>query len=125
MKHLLLLSSIFLLVGCYQQPKVQHHAAQPKKKVQENTKNLPPAPKKEIELQEVDDTNFSSDYMYPDSNKKPEKIEKIVSSQNTLSSTMTDTECIAMIGQEKFDKYAAMYGGSAAAIKKCKMLKAL
>ena len=38
--------------------------------------------------------------------------------------TINKEECIAMITQEKFDKYAAMFGSEAASIKRCKMLKA-
>jgi len=37
---------------------------------------------------------------------------------------MDKEECIAMITQEKFDKYTAMFGSEAASIKRCKMLKA-
>ena len=38
---------------------------------------------------------------------------------------MTKEECIAMISQEKFDKYSQMFGNENASIKRCIMLKAM
>ena len=38
---------------------------------------------------------------------------------------MTKGECIAMISQEKFDKYSQMFGNENASIKRCAMLKAM
>jgi len=49
----------------------------------------------------------------PDTEKKPEKI------------TLTKTNCIGMIGQEKFDQYVAKYGGEAGALHRCLILKRL
>ena len=87
---------------------------------------MPPAPKKDIKLKEVEDDNFSSDYMYPETNKKSAKkvAEAPVVADAAPVHAMTNEECIAMIGQEKFNKYSEMFG-TAGALKKCKMLKAL
>jgi len=63
--------------------------------------------------------------MYPDANKKPEKIEKVAAEEPAAVKEMSKAECVSMLGQEKFDKYAQMFNGDAGAIKKCKMLKAL
>lgn len=119
-----LLTSL-IMVGCQQQPIVQQPApiVKPKPKVY-----APKAPKKDIELKEVEDENFSSEYMYPETAKKSKKkVEEKVSTVATseVSAAMTKTECLSMIGQEKFDKYAQMLGSDAGAIKKCAMLKAL
>ena len=38
---------------------------------------------------------------------------------------MTKTECISMIGADKFTKYTQMFGSESASIKRCKMLKAM
>lgn len=83
----------------------------------------PPPPQKKIKLKEVDDTNFDAAYMYPDDTKKKEKIETPVKMPSAVTDTMNKEECIAMITQEKFDKYAVMFGSEAASIKRCKMLK--
>ncbi len=85
---------------------------------------LPPPPKKKLKLKEVDDTNFDAAYMYPEDKKNQEKTETIVKIPQVTTDIMDKEECIAMISQEKFDKYAAMFGSEAASIKRCKMLKA-
>jgi len=124
--QILLIATFLLLTGCVQQPAVQ------KTKVKKDTNTTqkhyaPPPPKKKIELKEVEDENFSSEYMYPETKKKIHEVQKTetVTTAAPLSSDMTKNECIAMIGQEKFDKYTQMYGGESASLKKCKMLKAL
>ena len=43
----------------------------------------------------------------------------------STTSVMTKAECIAMISQEKFDKYSQMFGNENASIKRCIMLKAM
>ena len=88
------------------------------------------APKKNIVLKKVEDSNYSSNYMYPKARIKktaPIKVEavKTVQPQKTLSSTMTKAECIAMIGSDKFAKYTNMFGSESASLKRCKMLKAM
>ncbi len=89
-------------------------------------KTLPPAPKKNIKLKEVDDNNHSDSYMYPEdtaaAKKDPAKTQV---TQVTTSGAMTKEECISMISQEKFDKYTEMFGSEAASIKRCAMLKAM
>lgn len=130
MKHylpsLFLASLAFLFLGCapQQPPRVQPKVVKPKPK---KPVYVPKPPKKEVELKEVEDTNFSSEYMYPETDKKKKKpveepSETIVTSD---ASPMTKEACIAMIGQVKFDKYTEMFGSEAASIKRCQMLKAI
>ena len=82
----------------------------------------PPPPKSTHKPREVNDTNYETAYMYPEDNKK--KKEK-VSTTVTPSSEIGKEECIAMITQEKFDKYTAMFGSEEASIKRCQMIKAM
>ena len=126
----LLLSSL-LVVGCVEQPqpKVVKVAEKPKPKPKK-TYAGPKAPKKNIKLKEVEDENFSSDYMYPETNKNSkkkveEKVSTVAITEVSPATAMTKTECLTMIGPDKFDKYAQMLGSDAGAIKKCAMLKAL
>jgi len=79
-------------------------------------------PKKQITLKKVEDRNYSSDYMYPDDKRKQHKSAPIASA---ATGTMNKAECIAMIGQEKFDRYTQMFGSEAAAIKRCTMIRAM
>jgi len=128
MKFLIpILGTALMMVGCQQQPAVQQPAPVAKPKPKPKAHAAKP-PKKNIKLKEVEDENFSSEYMYPETNKKaakkPEKVTTLAT-ENTSVSAMTNEECISMIGREKFDKYAQMFGGDAGALKKCKMLKAL
>lgn len=86
----------------------------------------PPAPKKEIELKAVEDTNYDDAYMYPQA--PAEKVKKVVAPASALiasNGSMGKEACIAMISQEKFDKYTAMFGSEAASIKRCDMIKAM
>lgn len=85
---------------------------------------LPPPPKKKIKLKEVEDTNFNAAYMYPDDTQKKENAETPTQTPVVTTDAMDKQECIAMISQEKFDKYTKMFGSEAASIKRCKMLKA-
>jgi hypothetical protein len=82
----------------------------------------PPPPKKTHKPKEVKDTNYETAYMYPEDNKK--KKEKVTTTEST-SAAMTKDECVAMITQEKFDKYTAMFGSEEASIKRCQMIKAM
>jgi hypothetical protein len=88
-----------------------------------------PVTKKNIKLKKVEDNNFSSGYMYPQTKAKPKPKPAVklaqASATTTNSSVMGKAECIAMIGQEKFDKYTQMFGSESASIKRCKMLKAM
>ncbi len=88
--------------------------------------------KKNIKLKKVEDNNFSSGYMYPQtkSKPKPKPVVKLAQAQAVASTTqspsiMGKAECIAMIGQDKFDKYTQMFGNETSSIKRCKMLKAM
>ena len=131
------LSLALLLAGCTQssvpvapKPVVQKVAPKPevKKPVLVAKKQLPPPPKKNIKLREVDDTNFNPDYMYPEDKKAATKtVEKAPTPTEsaTPSVGMSKEECIGMITQEKFDKYTAMFGSEEASIKRCNMLKAM
>jgi len=62
--------------------------------------------------------------MYPTKSKKKETTNIPEQMARSTADTMNKEECIAMITQEKFDKYAAMFGSEAASIKRCKMIKA-
>jgi len=90
---------------------------------------IPKAPKKEIKLKKVEDTNYSSNYMYPGAKKKAPTPTKVVTTPTpatkTASSDMTKAECISMIGADKFAKYTQMFGSESASLKRCKMLKAM
>ena len=85
----------------------------------------PPPPKKDIKLKEVEDTNYSSAYMYPEDSVKKEKVAEPIQTPLTTNSGMNKEECVAMISQEKFDKYAAMFGSESASIKRCNMIQAM
>jgi hypothetical protein len=85
---------------------------------------FPPPPKKVIKLKDVNDTNFDADYMYPGGNKKQKIVNASTQTPVTSADTMDKAQCIAMITQEKFDKYTAMFGSESASIKRCKMIKA-
>ena len=127
-----LLSTALLVVGCVEQPKPEVVKVVEKAKPKPKKKYIAPkAPKKNIKLKEVEDENFSSEYMYPDAKKKETvKVAETttptdISESSPVEVSMNNSECIAMIGQEKFNKYSEMYGGASGALKKCKMLKAL
>lgn len=86
---------------------------------------IPKPPKKHIKLKKVEDDNFSPDYMYPGAKKpKSAKPTKLENKDVPSVSVMNKDECISLIGQERFDKYAQMFGGDSGAIKRCKMIKA-
>jgi len=111
------------------------HIKQQPSKVQEAEKKnyaaVPPPPKKKIELKEVQDDNYSPEYMYPEDKYKKDKLveEKPTGatevSAETATPGMSREECISMIGQEKFDKYTEMFGNEAASIKRCTLLKSM
>ena len=88
------------------------------------------APKKNIVLKKVEDSNYSSSYMYPKTRIKkitPSKVKvvKTVQPKKTSITTMTKAECIGIIGTDKFAKYTQMFGSESASLKRCKMLKAM
>jgi hypothetical protein len=89
-------------------------------------KNIPKPPKKNIKLKKVQDNNFSPDYMYPETTKpkitNPTNVTQVSTTKTTT--TMSEQECINLIGQDRFDKYTQMLGSTSGAIKRCKMIKA-
>ena len=115
---------LMLLGGCKEQPAVKDKENDKVHLVKQTY--LPPPPKKKMKLKKIDDTNFDAAYMYPEDTKKKKKETVDTPEQTPIvaTDTMDKKECIAMISQEKFDKYAAMFGSEAASIKRCKMLKA-
>ncbi len=96
----------------------------PPKKVRKPVKPTPAAPQSRphYPVKEVQDDNFSPEYMYPDTD-----------TQNHASSTPTQTslptvdkaECVSMIGEEKFKRYTEMLGGEAGALKRCALLRSM
>ena len=122
MKYGIVTITILMLLGGCDQPTVENKDKNTAHIVEQTY--LPPPPKKKIKLKEVDDTNFDTAYMYPEDTKKKEKVETVEQIAIVTADTMNKEECIAMITQEKFDKYASMFGSEAASIKRCKMLKA-
>ena len=128
MKHIgITFIAILLLAGCSSQPVVQKQAQVVKKvaPIPQATPTLPPKPKKEHTLKEVEDTNYSSEYMYPESTNKKEEVKKPKATPLVTTENMNKEECIAMISQEKFDKYTAMFGSEEASVKRCNMIKAM
>ena len=127
---ILLSASLFFAACTETQPKVKK--VQPHKEVNATKKYVaPPPPKKHIELKEVQDDNYSPEYMYPDDKYKKDKLVEAKpggtadASLEKAAESMSRDECIAMIGQEKFDKYTEMYGNEAASIKRCTLLKSM
>ncbi len=146
---ILVISALFI-AGC-----AARTSTAPQKPVQEVTKKETKKTKKvyasnrvhrKVTLKEVQDNNYSSEYMYPEDKVKKEKVAKVstppvktetetetttTSSSETATITEIETpsmnkvECIGMIGQEKFDKYTLMFGNEASSIKRCAMLKAM
>jgi PBP1b-binding outer membrane lipoprotein LpoB len=122
--------ALLFIVGCGSQP-APAPVVKTVKETNTTTAYVPQKTHKKIALKEVQDDNFSSEYMYPETKVKKEKPVKIANvDTNKLSSatsdgTMDRVTCISMIGQEKFDKYTQMFGSEAASIKRCKMLKAI
>jgi hypothetical protein len=127
MKYSIAALTLLIILGGCDQPTVQN--TETKKEVQTaqvvKQNYLPsPPPKKEIKLKDVNDTNFDAAYMYPKESKKKETV--AIASQKPIiaEGSMDKAQCIAMITQEKFDKYTAMFGSEEASIKRCRMLKA-
>jgi len=126
----MLLLGLTLFIGCGSrgsQLRIIEKKPQPiVKPIQEVQQNiLPPAPKKNIKLKEVEDTNYSDKYMYPEDTAAAKKDPVKTTESSSSTSTMTKEECITMISQEKFDKYTAMFGSESSSIKRCAMLKAM
>ena len=120
------LTTFILLAGCASNtpPPVKKQVTSIDQNISKVT-TPPPSPKYEGELKAVEDTNYSSAYMYPEDTVKKEKVEEPVQTPLATDSSMNKEECIAMISQEKFDKYATMFGSEAASIKRCNMIKTM
>jgi len=117
-----------ILIGCGPKEPVPTVVEVPKPVVVEKvpTIHLPTPPKKEIKLKEVKDTNYSDTYMYPEDGAAAKKDPVVVDTPAaSTSDAMSKSECVSMIGQEKFDKYSTMFGSEDASIKRCAMLKAM
>jgi len=135
MKYLFSITTILLLItGCTSSQIPEYRpvkkAPTPAPTPVQKVKAAPVKPTKVHTLKEVQDNNFNPDYMYPETPKKKTKEEAVskqpVTTPATISTApMGKEECIAMIGQEKFDKYTQMLGGESGAIKRCTMLKAM
>jgi hypothetical protein len=61
--------------------------------------------------------------MYPDD----KRAKHVVSDTSSAASAqlMSKSDCIDMIGEEKFDHYTQMFGSEAEAIKRCTMIRAI
>ena len=120
------LTALIFLAGCASnttQPVVKKEVP---KVVKKKRVAVPPKPKKEHELKEVEDSNFSDAYMYPEGSAKKAEVTKLAAAPAATAGTfsaMNKEQCIAMISQEKFDKYATMFGSEAASIKRCQMIR--
>lgn len=127
---LTLIITLGLFVGCGSRHSARIIEIKPQTQIQQKPymvqqSKLPPAPKKHIKLKEIKDTNYSDTYMYPEDTAAAKKDPIIKVDTSVTSDIMSKEECIAMISQEKFDKYSAMFGSEAASIKRCTMLKAM
>jgi len=121
------ITTLFLLVACAPRsplPVVQ--IPQPiVQEVKVPTTPPPLPPKKDMQLKEVKDTNYSDTYMYPEDGAAAKKDPVVEAPVTAPASGMTKEACISMISQEKFDKYTAMFGSEEASIKRCAMIKAM
>ncbi|KYJ86476.1 hypothetical protein [Sulfurovum riftiae] len=130
-KKLLILgitASFFLGACSNTAPQIKQQPVQ--KPVKKEYAAVPPPPKKKIELKEVQDDNYSPEYMYPDDKYKKDKLaEKSKTTDEdpieAATAAMSREECIGMIGQDKFDKYTEMFGNEAASLKRCTLLKSM
>lgn len=125
---ILLLGASLFIAGCtYYTPEVQEEPVQTPPQAEGPVKQtVPPPPKKDIKLKEVQDNNFTAEYMYPKAKTK-EKPQTVLAENNMTTpkkvNGMSKEECIQMIGEEKFNKYAQMFGSEDSSIKRCAMLK--
>ncbi|GEM_PF-875727 len=142
MKSLTLLTlTTLLMVGCTQEPQTlskSRHATSPL--ILEDEPTVTPLhvaqqPRRRFIPKKVDDSNYNSDYAYPDNpTQKPKPTLAVASKtmqygeKNSTQPTpiaMSKEACIGMIGEAKFAKYTKMLGSEGSAIKRCVMLKAM
>jgi hypothetical protein len=122
-KWITLALSLVLFTGCIQQSVPEYRPVHTVPKVQPKPAE-PTPPKIQHTLKKVEDTNFSPDYMYPETGTK-QSVKKKDNTMETVTTQMSKEECIGMIGQEKFDRYTQMLGSEAGAIKRCVLLKSM
>jgi len=124
-------SASFFFAACSNTvPQIKQPPVQIKEPVKKNHVAVPPPPKKKIKLKEVQDDNYSPEYMYPDDKYKKDKLAEksettVEEPIEAVTANMSREECIGMIGQAKFDKYTEMFGNEAASIKRCTLLKSI
>jgi len=126
MKQWIFLPLLTLLFnGCISTSAPVYQPVAPKT-VSKPVAEAPLPPKKIHELKAVEDNNFSPEYMYPQTDQKKNRKSKQDLTETSLSTpSVSRDECIALIGQEKFDRYTQMLGGESGAIKRCTLLKAM
>ena len=125
---IMLISASLFIAGCASRtPEVAVPVVAETNTTKVIQQKVPQKPKKNVKLKEVQDDNYSSEYMYPEDKAKKEKVVKVaaVETPETTSNTMNKEECINMIGQAKFDQYTQMFGNEASSIKRCAMLKSM
>ncbi len=123
LKWSLLSLILILFTGCIQQDIPEYRPVHTAPKTKTQPKPIYSAlPKVQHKLKKVEDTNFSPDYMYPETATTQPKKKKQASTK-TVTEQMSKEECIGMIGQEKFDRYTQMLGSEAGIIKRCVLLK--
>ena len=130
MKQWITLSALtLLLAGCTSTQPPVYRPVQEQPKPKPKPVVMPEKPTQVHELKEVQDDNFDPDYMYPETPKKKYKEPESQTTADTApvaaSESMGREECIAMIGQAKFDKYTQMLGSENAAIKRCILMKSM
>jgi len=129
---LLILPLFFTGCGSTSNPYQQRASQLPPKEVVTPV-TLPPIRRTYHTIKKVEDTNFSDSYMYPQTKSvvKKEKVTPTLAvatpetTTPTVQTGMTKVACIAMLGEEKFNKYTQMFGSEAASIKRCTMLQAM
>jgi len=127
MKPLAIIFLAFFVAGCSSDQSEKITPKEPlNPRVQAPQQHTPAAPEKAFNPKEVQSRNLSSEYMYPSNKTQPAPVKKEnEDAQYIADKTVTKEECIAMIGEEKFEKYTEMFSSEAAAIKRCTLLKAM
>jgi len=143
MKSLALLTlTTLLMVGCTQEPQTLSNGTHATSLLiledEPTVTQTPPIaqqPRRRFIPKKVDDSNYNSDYAYPDNPTKKSKPTLAVASKTMqygeknstqpAPTTMSKEACIEMIGEAKFAKYTQMLGSEGSAIKRCVMLKAM
>lgn len=127
MKPLAIIFLALFVAGCSSDQSEKITPKEPRNpRAQTPQQHTPAAPEKAFNPKEVQSGNLSSEYMYPSNKTQPAPVKKEnEDAQYIADKTVTKEECIAMIGEEKFEKYTEMFSSEAAAIKRCTLLKAM